>query len=487
MRIIIASPEAVPYIKTGGLADVAGALLSELRGELSGRGEQVSLVLPLYTGIRERFPLHNTGRSFTLQMGDIPLTGLVWASDKSKVPAAYFIECEELFGRPELYGTARGDYHDNALRFAFFSKAVLETCLIFNIRPDIIHCNDWQTGLIPLYLKDFYRSRPNFRATATVMTIHNLGYQGLFNKLDLRYTGLGWEYFTVDRLEFHDMLNYLKAGLVYADLINTVSLTYAREILTAEHGFGLDGLLRSRKAVLYGITNGIDYAQFDPSRDRFLPACYSRNNLDNKAVCRKVLRQQAGLQSGERPVIGFVSRFAAQKGLDLVAGAIPALVRMGVDLVILGKGEKYYHELLTGLAGQYPGRVSVSLGFREDYARLIYAGADFFLMPSRYEPCGLGQLIALRYGTIPIARRTGGLADTVLDYDPRTWHGTGFLFEDYSVDALLAAVRRALSVYRSPERFPSLLQDAMAGDFSWERAAGRYLLLYRKALLRLTA
>ncbi len=483
MRIIIASPEAVPYVKTGGLADVAGALLSALRE----RGEQVSLVLPLYLGIRERFPLHDTGRTFTLRMGDISLSGAVWVSDRSAVPAAYFIECEELFGRPELYGTARGDYHDNALRFAFFSKAVLETCLIFNIRPDIIHCNDWQTGLVPLYLKDLYRGRPPFRKTATVLTIHNLGYQGLFSKLDLRYTGFGWEYFTVDRLEFHDMLNYLKAGLVYADVINTVSLTYAREILTAEHGFGLDGLLRSRKAVLYGITNGIDYAEFDPSRDKLLPARYSKDNLDNRAECRRVLREQAGLEKKQRPVIGLVGRFASQKGLDLVAGAVDDLVRMGVDLVILGKGEEHYHGLLTAFAVKYPGRVSVTIGFREDYARLIYAGADFFLMPSRYEPCGLGQLIALRYGSIPIARRTGGLADTIRDYDVRTWHGTGFLFEDYSAEALLAAVRRALSVYRSADRFQCLLHDAMSENFSWERAAGRYLLLYRKAASKVTA
>lgn len=483
MRIIIASPEAVPYVKTGGLADVAGALLNEFRG----RGEQVSLVLPLYTAIRRNVTVHNTGRFFTLQMGDVSLAGTVWASDKSSVPAAYFIECEELFGRPELYGTARGDYHDNALRFAFFARAVLETCLIFNIRPDIIHCNDWQTGLIPLYLKDFYRDRPQFRKTATVMTIHNLGYQGLFNKLDLRYTGLGWEYFTIDKIEFHDMLNYLKAGLIYADLVNTVSLTYAREVLTAEYGFGLDGLLRSRKAALYGITNGIDYAEFDPSRDRLLPARYSKDSLDNRGVCRRVLREQAGLENKERPVIGVVGRFAAQKGLDLVAGAVDSLVRMGVDLVILGKGEEYYHELLTGLAGQYPGRVSVTIGFREDYARLIYAGADFFLMPSRYEPCGLGQLIALRYGAIPIARRTGGLADTIRDYDSRTGHGTGFLFETYSADALIAAVKRTLAVYRSPERFQGVIQDAMTENHSWERAAGRYLMLYRKAVLRVVA
>jgi starch synthase len=282
-------------------------------------------------------------------------------------------------------------------------------------------------------------------------------------------------------------MNYLKAGLVYADVINTVSQTYAREILTAEHGFGLDGLLRSRKSALYGIANGIDYTEFDPSRDRLLPAQYSRDSLDNRAVCRGALREQAGLEKQERPVIGVVGRFASQKGLDLVAGAIDDLVRMGVDLVILGKGEAHYHELLAGFAVKYPGRVLVTIGFSEDYARLIYAGADFFLMPSRYEPCGLGQLIALRYGSIPIARRTGGLADTIRDYDPRTGHGTGFLFEDYSVDALLSGVRRALSVYRSAGRFKALIREAMTDNFSWERAAGRYLLLYRKALLRVTA
>lgn len=491
MRIIIASSEAVPYVKTGGLADVAGALLGELREGPRGRDEEVSLVLPLYAGIRERFPLHNTGRSFTLQMGAVLLEGTVWASDCSDVPAVYFIECGELFDRQELYGTARGDYHDNALRFAFFSRAVLETCRLFDIRPDVIHCNDWQTGLIPLYLKEFFREEPLFRNTATVLTIHNLGYQGLFNKADLRYTGLGWEYFTVDRLEFHDMLNYLKAGLIYADLINTVSLTYAREILTAGQGFGLDGLLRSRKAVLYGITNGIDYREFDPGHDRHLPACYSRADLGNRAVCRAALREQAGLQQQDRPVLGFVGRFSSQKGLDLIAGAAEALVRRGMDLVVLGKGEEHYHELLAALAGKCPGRVAVTVGFREDYARLIYAGADFFLMPSQYEPCGLGQLIALRYGAVPVARRTGGLADTIRDYDPRTAHlpgaGTGFLFEDYTVEALLTAVDRALTVYRSPERFQEVMQTGMAENFSWERAAGRYLALYRKAVLRVTA
>jgi len=480
MRIIIASPEAVPYIKTGGLADVTGALLEEFRQ----RGENASLILPLYAGIRDRFDLHNTGRSFMLSLGDYRLPGVIWASDSSPHPSAYFIECDELFDRPELYGTTHGDYHDNSLRFAYFSRAVLETCQTLDIRPDVIHCNDWQTGLVPLYLREIYRTHRLFRRTATVITVHNLGYQGLFNKFDIRYTGLGWEQFTLDKLEFHDMLNYLKAGLVYADLINTVSVTYAREILMPENGFGLDSLLRSRKKDFYGIVNGIDYHEFDPAHDALLPARYDLHNPDGRKSCRNLLLQQTGLSDQDLPVIGIVTRFASQKGLDLIAEAMDALVAMGLNIVMLGKGEDHYHRLLTGYAERYKGRVSLTIGFSEELSRLIYSGSDFFLMPSRYEPCGLGQLIALRYGAIPIARRTGGLADTIRDYDPRSWQGTGFMFSEYTVPAMLAAVRRALAVYHQKERLRELIREAMSVDVSWQRSADLYIMLYRKAIVK---
>jgi starch synthase len=482
MRIIIASPEAVPYVKTGGLADVAGALLKEFRK----RGEKATLILPLYGAIRKNFRLHRTGRSFTLKMGDNLLSAEIWSSDRSSDPAAYFIECDQFYDRPELYGTALGDYHDNALRFAFFSRAVLETCLVLNISPDVIHCNDWQTGLLPLYLKDFYREHSNLSDTASVFTIHNLGYQGLFDKREIGNTGLGWDYFTAGKVEFHDKLNYMKTGIVYSDLISTVSGTYAREILRPENGFGLDGLLSKRKHELYGIINGIDYDEFDPSRDSFLPEKYQRNNLKGRMHCKKMLVRDAGLMNDGRPVIGFVGRFASQKGLDLVAGAMDQLVSMGLQIVMLGRGEDDYQKMFTGFAEQFRGRVSVKIGFEERYARLIYAGADFFLMPSKYEPCGLGQLIALRYGAVPVARRTGGLADTITDYDDEASGGTGFLFSDYSVSAMVDAVRRGLNVFADRAKFRKLLHDAMSADFSWASAADRYILLYKKAGRKVT-
>ncbi|MDA8083755.1 MAG: glycogen synthase GlgA [Nitrospiraceae bacterium] len=483
MRIIIASPEAVPYVKTGGLADVAGALLKEFRR----RGEQASLILPLYAGIRERFALHDTGRSFAVPLDVYRLTGRVWASEDSPNPAAYFIQCDELFNRPDLYGTSAGDYHDNALRFAFYSKAVLETCLALDIRPDIIHCNDWQTGLLPLYARELYRQKPHFGRTAIVMTIHNLGYQGIFPKEDMRYTGLGWEYFSISGLEFYDRINFMKAGIIYADLINTVSETYAREIITEEQGFGLDGLLRTRKADLYGVLNGVDHEEYDPATDPFLAARFDGGHLAGRRACKKALLREMRLSGERRPIFAVVSRLASQKGLDLVAAAVDVLLGKGVNIVILGKGEEHFHELLSGFAARYPGRVSVTIGFDERLARGIYAGADFFLMPSRYEPCGLGQLIALRYGAVPVARRTGGLADTIRDYDSGTRQGNGFLFDEYTVSALLGAVDRALAAYRSPERFLELVRGAMQADFSWSRSAGRYHLLYRKALERVGA
>lgn len=477
MRIIIASPEAVPYVKTGGLADVAGALLREFRA----RGERASLVLPLYRAVREGFRLHPTGKSFTLQMGIRRVSAGIWSTDKTSCPAAYFISCDELYDRPELYGTARGDYTDNALRFAFFSRAVLETCLALNIRPDVIHCNDWQTGLVPLFLKDLYRKKTGLAGTASVLTIHNLGYQGLFPKTDIRDTGLGWEHFTIDKMEFHDMLNYLKAGLNYADVLNTVSETYAREILRPENGFGLDDLLRQRKKDLYGIINGIDYDEYDPGRDRLLPAQYDQDDLEGRKACRQMLLKEAGLGNDGSPVIGIVGRLAAQKGFDLIADGLPELLAKGFQVVLLGKGEAYYQDLLSGLSEQYPGRVSVRIGFEERFARLIYAGADFFLMPSKYEPCGLGQLIALRYGAIPVARRTGGLTDTITDDDHAPGLGTGFLFSDYSVRAMAGAAGRGLRAFADHERFRGLMQRAMTADFSWDAATDRYALLYAKA------
>jgi starch synthase len=480
MKVLIATPEAVPYAKTGGLADVTGALLKELRQ----RGVDASLVLPLYGSTRKNFPLRSTGRSFSLVMGGRSFEASIWTSEKSSRPQAYFIECEPLFGRSELYGSAEGDYPDNALRFAFFSIAVLEMCCAMDIRPDVIHCNEWQTAMIPVYLRKFYADRCSLDATAVLFTIHNLGYQGIFPSSDLRFMGLGEEYFTPERLEFYGKINFMKGGLVSADLINTVSSTYAREILDRENGFGLDGVLRQRREDLYGVINGVDYGKWNPATDPLIPARYDADVISGKRKCKKALLAEAGLSDGRRPLLGIVSRLSSQKGLDLFADAVDKLIALDVNVALVGKGDDHYQRLLEDISMRHSGRVFVKIGFEERIAHLIYAGSDFFLMPSRYEPCGLGQLIAMRYGAIPVARKTGGLADTVEEYNASAGNGTGFLFSGYSSAALLDAVKRALEVFRDRKRMRRIIASAMQADFSAGRSAEKYLGLYRKAVER---
>ncbi len=476
MRILIATPEAVPYVKTGGLGDVTGALVKEFRR----RNLEASLILPLYKTIKDKFTPEPTGKSIRLQMGDMSLEGMVWISDSSPVPCAYFIECDELFGREELYGLPGSDYPDNALRFAFFSRAVLETCLAMDINPDVIHCNDWQTGMLPLYLGGLYRSA--FDRTATLYTIHNLGYQGIFAAPDLKCTGIGKDYFTPEGIEFYGRMNFMKAGLIYADLLTAVSETYAREILQREFAFGLEGVIRTREKDLYGVLNGIDYGEWDPAGDGMIPKKYDPDNLQGKANCRRALLKEAGITNGKSPLFGVVSRFSEQKGIDLIAESVDDLISLGMNVVVLGRGDTHHQNLLTDIAARNPGRVSVRTGFEERLARLIYAGSDFFLMPSRYEPCGLGQLIALRYGAVPVVRKTGGLADTVRDYDHLTASGTGFIFEDYTPSALKNAAKRAACVFVDKKRLGRVVREAMREDFSWEKPADAYLGLYEKAL-----
>jgi starch synthase len=479
MRILIASPEAVPYVKTGGLADVAGALVKEFR---KMRHDAI-LVLPLYRAIRDRTQLADSGISMHIPVGDRFVNARI-LSDKR---AAYFVECDEFFDRPELYGTAQGDYSDNAARFSFFSKSVLEMCRKLNYRPDIIHCNDWQTGLIPLYLKTIYKDEALFSKTATFMTIHNLGYQGLFPVSDMPLTNLGWEMFTTEGIEFYGKVNFLKAGLIAADVVSTVSETYSREILLPESGVGLDGVLKRRERSLHGIINGIDYGEWDPSADKFLPAHYTQKDLSGKALCKRDLLSTV-FHTGKRrrqdraPLLGMVTRLSEQKGLDLIVQAIPEIVAFGVRLVILGKGDERFHKIFSDAAEEYPENISVTIGFDEVLAHRIYAGSDFFLMPSHYEPCGLGQLIALRYGSIPIVRKTGGLADTVQDFEPLTNKGTGFLFSDFSVTGMLDALKRALCVYTDAEKMQIMVRRGMQADFSWKRSAQRYAEIYKATL-----
>lgn len=480
MKILIASPEAAPYVKTGGLADVAGALCREFRR----MNEEAKVVLPLYEKIKESGkPLRDTGIMINVPVGDRLVGGRIFSDELTN----FFIDCDEFFDRPELYGTPDGDYSDNASRFTFFSRGILEACKALGFKPDIIHCNDWQTGMVPLYLKTIYKTDKFFRNTATLLTIHNLGYQGLFPASDMSVTNLGYELFTPKGIEFYGKVNFLKAGLLSADILSTVSATYAKEILDEEHGFGLDGLLRSRADSLFGVINGIDYEEWDSAADKFIPANYSRTDTSGKAVCKaELLKSQfkPSKNSAARtmPLIGMVTRLSEQKGLDLVIQSIPELLSFGVKLVVLGKGDESYHKSLSDISARYKDKVSVTIGFDERLAHRIYAGSDFFLMPSKYEPCGLGQLISERYGSIPVARNAGGLADTIQDFEPLTSRGTGFLFSDYTSPAMKDALKRAFCVYTDEGKMKRMMEEGMKMDFSWKKSALRYIELYKVAL-----
>jgi starch synthase len=478
MKILFAASEAVPFAKTGGLADVAGSLPPAL----ASLGHDVSVVMPRYRQVDvAAYKLRHAG-SFTVPLGTWQERCDVFKGRMGRNVTVYFINKDIYFDRPELYRTQRADYPDNAERFIFFSRAVLELCVALDLRPEIVHCNDWQTGLVPLYLKKLYHSTDALRRAKTVFTVHNLAYQGLFWHWDMRLTGLDWDVFTPEGLEFWGKMNLLKAGLVSADGITTVSKTYSREIRTPEFGCGLEGVLVRRAADLSGIVNGIDTREWDPSRDRALPRTFSASRLAGKAACRKALFQRLGLPDDEGPLLGMVTRLVDQKGLDILTRALPEILSLGARLVILGTGDVKYHQILTDAAARYRGRMKVQLHYDEGLARSIYAGCDLFLMPSRFEPCGLGQMIALRYGAVPIVRRTGGLADTVLDYNARTGRGTGFVFEEYSAPALVECLRRALELYNDREKWTRLVQAGMKQDFSWERSAKEYVKVYRKAM-----
>jgi starch synthase len=469
MNVLMASPEAAPYAKTGGLADVAGALA----GLMQKTGQKALLMLPYYREIKNRIRAERLDKTVEVKVG----TG-VFRGGLHSHRHAVFIECDEFFDREELYGTAAGDYPDNAQRFIFFSRAVLEAAKALDFRPDVVHAHDWQTALIPLYLKTAYGKDVFFRDARSVFTIHNLGYQGLFPPEVMSFTGLGMEQFSPEGVEFFGKMNFLKAGIIGADAITTVSPTYAKEILTPEHGFGLDGLLRKRAAVLTGIINGVDYSEWNPAKDTLIPANYTSGNIEGKKTCRKHLAATCGFADSRAPVAAFVGRLTSQKGVDILAGAARDLMDWGVNLVVLGKGDEEYRKALSALAGRHKGRLHAHIGFDEELSHLVYAGSDMFIMPSRYEPCGLGQMIAMRYGTPPVATNTGGLADTIRDYSPLRGAGTGFLFEDRTADALRQCVRGALIAHADRARWRAVVKASMRADFSWKNSAGKYVGLY---------
>jgi starch synthase len=478
MKILFAASEVAPFAMTGGLADVAGSLPRAL----AALGHDVRVVMPRYRQVdRETFSLTHAATFF------VPLSSWkercdILTGTLGKNITVYFIDKDIYFDRPELYGTSRRDYADNAERFIFFSRAIPELCRVLNFKPDIIHCNDWQTGLVPLYVRTLAANIEELRGVRTVFTIHNLGYQGIFWHWDMRLTGLSWDVFTPEGIEFWGKMNLLKAGLVYSDVISTVSTTYSREIRTPEYGNGLDGVLRKRSADLYGIVNGIDPEAWDPAKDPALPQAYSAGRLSGKQKCKDTLQKQLKLPRVPVPVLGMVTRLSDQKGLDILMAALPRILAMNCQLIILGSGDELYQRLLVEAGEGHPDRIRVLFKYDDTLARRIYAGADLFLMPSRYEPCGLGQMHALRYGTVPVVRRTGGLADTVVNFNPRTGKGTGFVFDEYAPDALATCVERALAEYFRPAVWKRIVQAGMKADFSWTRSAKEYVKMYRKVL-----
>lgn len=455
LKVLFASSEVVPFAKTGGLADVAGSLPIAL-GEL---GVDVRIIMPKYASVKVKGDEAVVGRNIKV----------------------YFVENDDYFKRKELYGDKFGDYHDNLDRFSFFCREAVERCKKEGFSPDIIHCNDWQTALIPVYLNTAYKYDPLFEKTKTLFTIHNMAYQGLFNKEEFPKTGLDWELFSINYFEFYDKVNLMKAALVYSDAISTVSPTYAKEILTKEYGCGLEGVLKTRSKAIYGILNGIDYDIWDPEKDPKIFKKYSAQNPDEKYVNKEMLQKEAGFKiDRDIPMIGMISRLADQKGFDLLARIIDDLLSMKVQFILLGTGENKYHVLLEKMAKAHQKNTSVNLRFDAMLAQKIYAGCDIFLIPSRYEPCGLGQMISFKYGAVPVVRQTGGLKDSVKEFDPKTREGNGFTFTDYNADHFFASIKRAVAVYRNRAVWAELVKKVMKLDFSWKSSAEEYIKLYER-------
>jgi starch synthase len=478
MKILFVASEGLPYSKTGGLADVVEALPKALV-EL---GHQVAVLLPRYRGNKITSTLVS---SVTVSLGD----QLRFPSIAEGVSVAgvryYFVDDPGYFERDQPYGDASGDYRDNAERFTEFSRVAIEFAKRV-LLPDVIHCHDWQTALVPVLLRTQHANDPAVRSLPVVLTIHNLAYQGIFPQAALRRAGLPASLFSFDALEFYGSINVLKGGLLFADYLSTVSRRYAKEIQTPEYGVGLEGVVVQRADRLAGILNGVDYSIWSPELDTFIAQNYSAHNLEGKKACKKELLKIFRLPADkpedlERPLVGIVSRFADQKGFDLIAQVAGEMMHERLSLVVLGTGQAVYENFFKLLAERFPASAGVKIGYDNALAHKIEAGADIFLMPSRYEPCGLNQIYSLRYGTVPVVRATGGLEDTVENFDPQTRQGTGFKFDAYDGSALLGALRAALETCRDQKSWLNLQKNGMAKDFSWKTSAASYVTLYEAA------
>jgi starch synthase len=483
MRIVFAASECVPYVHTGGLADVIGALPKEV----AAQGHEVTVYLPFYRQISAKMKERTVAlRSLTIPFQYYNRFATVLNGGIHDGVQFYFIDCPELFDREYVYATPGGDYQDNWERFGLFCRAIIESTKVLGV-PDVFHVHDWEAALLPVFLRTSYYFDPMLRAAGVVLTVHNAGYQGLFPAVTVEKLLLPWDIYTSDRAEHYGSLNLLKGGLVYSDLITTVSRKYAEEIQTPEFGNSLEGTFQHRAADLHGILNGIDTVVWNPATDGNIAAHYSAENLEGKATCRRDLLHAFGLeQAGENsPVLGVVSRFTTQKGFDLIAKIAEQLANDDLYLAIQGDGEPYYENLFRTLQEKYPGRVAVRIPYDRALAHKVEAGADIFLMPSHYEPCGLGQLYALRYGTVPVVRATGGLDEAVAEWNPATDEGTGFKFQGYDAEDFFAAIRRATNLFRTnKEAWNKLIRNGMTQDHSWAKPASEYIKLYEEAASR---
>jgi len=478
MRTLLASSEVHPFSKTGGLADMAGALAKAV----ARAGHRVGLVTPLYAGIRERVPgLQRLAWDLSFPLGSRQVGGEIWTVEVNDRLTVYFVDQPEFYGRPGLYDEHGAAYGDNAQRFIFFSKTVANLARYLPWRPQMVHVHDWQTGFVPLLILHQRLHDGWTNAPRTCLTIHNLAYQGNFWPGDYQFANLPWDYFYAG-VEFYGAMSCLKAGIVHADAITTVSPRYAREITTEEFGFGMDGLLRQRQNVLSGILNGVDYDEWRTVDNPFLPHAYSAANLSGKTANKLALQAELGLPvSAETPVFGNITRLVDQKGVDIQIGALEEMLAADLQFVLLGAGSPAFEAAYENLARRYPAKVAVRLGYNQALSHLIEAGSDFYLTPSRFEPCGLNQMYSLRYGTIPIVRRTGGLDDSVIDVTDDPDNANGIKFCEFSIRALAKAIRKALELYREPGLLRQFRKRGMTRDFSWDRTWQEYAKVYHRA------
>jgi starch synthase len=479
LKILFVTSEMVPFCKTGGLADVLGSLPPVL----ASLGHEVHVMLPGYASIdRAQYGFRQEHEQFQVPVGPVTKPVTVSSADW-KGTCVHLIENEEYFDRPALYGNEQGDYYDNGPRFICFCRGVLETAKYIGFKPEIISAHDWQAGLIPAYLETAYSRDSFFLNTRTLFTIHNLGYQGNFAPWVFSLSGIPESEFHWQRMEYYGNVSFLKSGIVYADAVSTVSERYAEEITAEPLGFGMQGVLAERRKDLYGILNGIDDQEWNPASDQALPARFNARELAGRKKCREALLAKCGFPRDKNtPLFGIVSRLDSQKGFDILEEAMGKIVSLDASLVVLGTGSREHMETLERFATRYTGRIRIFLKFDIPLSRLIYGGSDGFLMPSRYEPCGLGQMIAMRYGALPVVHTTGGLADTVFDLDRDPDRGNGFAFEEYSAEALMETMDRAVKAFHEPgrPRWNLAMERGMRSDFSWRHSAEKYVALFKK-------